>query len=245
MGGHAGGEIAAQLAVEGLAWAFDENRDRDGLVEAAQAANHNVHRAREHDEALRGMGTTLTAAALVHRRNNDSLIVVNVGDSRGYLLESGRLVQITEDHSLVEQMVRHGEITPAEALVHPHRHILTRALGIDAGVDVDSFVIEPHAGMRLLICSDGLTNELLEPEIAEVLQSVRDRDAAAKELVKARAPPRWQRQRHRRGRRRRGRRSRGDHEHGRSGGECHSPGRRRHRADDPPAPGAESSPRAP
>ncbi len=131
------------------------------------------------------MGTTLAAVALVNEDDHDLLALVNVGDSRVYRFHDGELSQITTDHSLAEEMVKTGELTSAEAAVHPHRHILTRALGVSADVSVDLWRIQPARGDRFLLCSDGLTNELGESEIAEVLASVSDPREAADLLVRA------------------------------------------------------------
>lgn len=184
MGGHVGGEVAARTAVDTLINSFGDERTSDGLVTAVQAANRAIWEQSRLQGELRGMGTTLTAAALVDDSGEQHLTLVNVGDSRAYLYTAGDLVQLTQDHSLVEEMVRHGEITAAEAASHPHRHILTRALGIDRGVEIDAWQLAPPEGSRVLLCSDGLTNELSEDEIAGVLSTVADPDGAAAELVR-------------------------------------------------------------
>jgi protein phosphatase len=183
MGGHVGGEIAARVAVDTLRRAFAEDRTVPGLAAATNQANRAVFEQSEREPTLRGMGTTLTAAAIVRTSKGQRLVLSNVGDSRAYLLRDGELVQLTEDHSLVEEMVRNGELSPAEAAVHPHRHILTRALGIDRSVSVDSWDFEPSPGTRLLLCSDGLTNECSDAEIAAVLSSSPDPGQAARKLV--------------------------------------------------------------
>ena len=185
MGGHAGGEVAAQLAVDTLAVAFGRQPTGAGLSEAVTEANTVVwEHSLEHPE-LRGMGTTLAAVALVNEDAHDQLALVNVGDSRVYRFHDGELSQITTDHSLAEEMVKSGELTSAEAAVHPHRHILTRALGVSADVSVDLWRIQPARGDRFLLCSDGLTNELEESAIAEVLGTVSDPREAADLLVRA------------------------------------------------------------
>lgn len=186
MGGHLGGEVAARTAIEELLAAFRRNRSSAGLVAAVERANRAIwQRSRTHRN-LRGMGTTLTAAALVGRDDAQRVAIVNVGDSRAYLFEPahGRLSKLTEDHSVVEEMVRHGELTEAEAAVHPHRHILTRALGVEHRVEVDAWELDVAPGHRILLCSDGLTNELGEEEIGAVLRDVGDPRAAAATLVR-------------------------------------------------------------
>jgi PPM family protein phosphatase len=185
MGGHAGGEVAAKMAVDTLAVAFGRQPTGAGLSEAVTEANAVVwQHSLDHPE-LRGMGTTLTAVALVNEDGHDVLALVNVGDSRSYRFHDGEITQITADHSLAEEMVRSGELTSAEAAVHPHRHILTRALGVSVDVAVDLWRIQPVKGDRFLLCSDGLTNELDADQIKEVLSSVPDPQKAAELLVQA------------------------------------------------------------
>ncbi len=185
MGGHAGGEVAARLAVDTLAVAFGSKPSGAGLSEAVNEANRVVFEHSLDNPELRGMGTTLTAAALVNEDGRDVIALVNVGDSRSYRFHAGELSQITVDHSLAEEMVRSGELSETEAAVHPHRHILTRALGVADDVTVDLWRIRPSRGDRFLLCSDGLSNELDGPQIAEVLASVPDPQVAADLLVRA------------------------------------------------------------
>ncbi|MGC9963331.1 MAG: PP2C family serine/threonine-protein phosphatase, partial [Acidimicrobiales bacterium] len=198
MGGHLGGEVAARTAIEQLLEAYVRDRSGDGLVRAARRANRGVWRKSRVDRTLHGMGTTLTALALVERTDLAAadeplsagerplrIVLLNVGDSRAYLLEAGthQLRQLTEDHSVVEEMVRQGELTPEEAAVHPHRHVLTRALGIEAEVALDIWELAAEIGDRFLLCSDGLTNELPDAEIADILARATDPQAAVSELV--------------------------------------------------------------
>jgi PPM family protein phosphatase len=183
MGGHVGGEIAAEMAVERFASDYDLATGLEGLIAAARRANRAVYQRSEAEPTLRGMGTTLTAAALVRENGQEVLHIINIGDSRAYFLEGNRVIQISEDHSLAEEMVRHGELTPEMALVHPHRHIITRAVGIEAEIGVDAFSFEAHAGMRLLVASDGLTNEVNDQEIAAILSIHLNREEAAATLL--------------------------------------------------------------
>jgi len=185
MGGHAGGEVAARLAVDALGVAFGRQPTGAGLSQAVTEANAVVWQHSQENPELRGMGTTLTAVGLVNEEGHDVLALVNVGDSRSYRFHDGELSQITTDHSLAEEMVRSGELTTAEAAVHPHRHILTRALGVSSDVAVDLWRIQPMRGDRFLLCSDGLTNELELSQISEVLSSVNDPGRAADLLVQA------------------------------------------------------------
>lgn len=183
MGGHVGGEIAAEMAVERFASDYDLATGLEGLIAAARRANRAVYQRSEAEPTLRGMGTTLTAAALVRENGQEVLHVINIGDSRAYFLEGNRVIQISEDHSLAEEMVRHGELTPEMALVHPHRHIITRAIGIEPEIGVDAFSFEALAGMRLLVASDGLTNEVNDQEIAAILSIHLNREEAAATLL--------------------------------------------------------------
>ena len=185
MGGHAGGEVAARLAVDTMTVAFGAKPTGAGLSEAVSEANRVVYEHSLDNPDLRGMGTTMTAIALVNEVGSDVIALVNVGDSRSYRFHDGLMTQITVDHSLAEEMVRSGEISEAEAVVHPHRHILTRALGVSEDVVVDLWRIRPSRGDRFLLCSDGLTNELEPPQITEVLATVPDPQVAADLLVRA------------------------------------------------------------
>ena len=185
MGGHAGGEVASRLAIDELSAAFGRQPTGPGLAEAVSSANAVVWEHSQENADLRGMGTTLTAVALVEDGGRDVLALANVGDSRSYRYHDGELTQITNDHSLAEEMVLNGELTPAEAAFHPHRHILTRALGVSPDVKVDVWRIRPIRGERFLLCSDGLTNELGNNQLIEVLSTVADPQAAADLFVRA------------------------------------------------------------
>jgi protein phosphatase len=184
MGGHVGGEVAAQVAVEALNRAFSREPTKAGLEEAFSEANSAVWQESQDHIELRGMGTTLTAVALVGGADgHDTLALANVGDSRAYLYSDEQIVQVTADHSLAEERVRHGEMTEEEAAVHPQRHILTRVLGVASEVEADMWELKLRSGDRLVLCSDGLSNELTQEELAEVLATVPDPDEAAHRLV--------------------------------------------------------------
>jgi serine/threonine protein phosphatase PrpC len=183
MGGHQAGEVASRLAVETVHEEFD-SAGTDVLVAAVEKANRELASRSIDDPDLAGMGTTLCAMALVDIGGRDAVGVVNVGDSRLYLLSDGELRQITEDHSLVATLERQGRITAAEAATHPQRNILTRALGIDGTVMVDSWEIVPVAGDRYLLCSDGLFNEVDENRISATLRQLADPGEAARELTR-------------------------------------------------------------
>jgi serine/threonine protein phosphatase PrpC len=183
MGGHRGGAVASRLAVEALQDRFTA-AGTDVLVQAVQDANAAVVGQAADDADLQGMGTTLVAMALVDVEGHDAIAVVNVGDSRLYLLSDGELTQVTEDHSLVATMERQGRLTRAEAAVHPQRNVVTRALGIDTDVMVDSWEIQPVVGDRYLICSDGLFNEVDDNRMAATLRRLADPGEAARDLVR-------------------------------------------------------------
>lgn len=181
MGGHKGGEVASGMAVAALRANFLDLSE-DGLLEAANAANAAVYDAARDDADLAGMGTTLVAIA---RTDGPDLAFINVGDSRMYRLRNGELEQLTTDHSLVEELVREGQLAPEDARSHPQRNILTRALGIEASVAIDADTVTPEVGDRFLLCSDGLFNEVEEEKIASILRRYTDDPAdAAQELVR-------------------------------------------------------------
>jgi serine/threonine protein phosphatase PrpC len=179
MGGHRAGEVASATALEALRAAMAAGQP---LRDAIEGANDAVLEKSVTDHELRGMGTTLTAGTL---GTDGNLLVGHVGDSRAYLVRDGELTQITNDHSLVEEMVRGGELTPEQAESHPRRSIITRALGIDPEVEVDVYPLELRPGDRLLLCSDGLTTMLRGDEIAEILEGEPHPERAAQLLVDA------------------------------------------------------------
>lgn len=181
MGGHRGGAEAAQIAIRTLANRAPELASADGeaLVEALAAANRAILAEADEDDALRGMATTCTAALVRGRVAR----IAHVGDSRAYLLHEGRLAQLTDDHSLVAQLVRGGQLSPEEAAVHPGRSVIFRALGTEPDVEVDTIDVILDADDRLLLCSDGLTGMLGDAEIAAVLREVGDTGLAVEALV--------------------------------------------------------------
>ena len=181
MGGHQGGEVAANLAVRTVAQA-----DPEGLAQLRDAiteANRVVHETAIEQPELHGMGTTLTTLAVSRETESPQFVLLNVGDSRIYRHRDGQLEQLTEDHSYVAELVRRGEIDEEAAAVHPYRNMLTRAIGVHAEVEIDEWVLDPVAGDRFMLCSDGLTNELDDSEIAEQLALEQDPSATAKALV--------------------------------------------------------------
>ena len=183
MGGHRGGEVASEIACATLGRGFADPT-LDGLIEAIEQANETVYETGSTDPDLSGMGTTMVVLAVVDERGDEVLAVANVGDSRVYRFSIGDLDQLTDDHSLVADLVREGTLSPEEAAVHPQRNIVTRVLGVHDRVPVDTVTIEPVAGDRYVLCSDGLFNEVTEPDIAAVLHRLDDPAAAADELVR-------------------------------------------------------------
>lgn len=177
MGGHRAGEVASVTALEALRAAINAGQP---LRESIEDANEAVFTKSLTDTSLRGMGTTLTAGTLV---TGGTLLVGHVGDSRAYLLHDGELRQVTVDHSLVEELIREGRLTADEAAVHPQRSIITRALGVDASVEVDVYPVELTPGDRLLLCSDGLTGMVQFDAIAAILRREEDPARAATQLV--------------------------------------------------------------
>jgi len=181
MGGHQGGETAAQLAIDCFESIPGPLKD-NALVEVVEIANQSVF-SQSTKPNLRGMGTTLVAMTLLP--SEEKVIITNVGDSRAYQLRNDQMGQLTFDHSLVEDLVRQNRLTPEEALVHPQRNILTRALGIGPEVEVDRFHIPIKLGDRFLLCSDGLFNEVTDDEIKRILMEFESPDQAGEALVNA------------------------------------------------------------
>jgi serine/threonine protein phosphatase PrpC len=183
MGGHQGGEVASKLALETLGrLALEDSRDTaPNLADAVREANRAVLDKASTDPGLHGMGTTLTAVVAGGNR----VFLAHVGDSRAYLLRDGHMDQLTEDHTVVEGLVREGRLTRQEAEIHPQRSILTRALGVDGEVEVEEKSQDVREGDRILLCSDGLTGMVPEQEIERILAELEDPQRAAEALVDA------------------------------------------------------------
>jgi protein phosphatase len=183
MGGHAAGEVASAIAVEEITRGFAVEPTGPGLVRAVLAANEAILAdARAHPERV-GMGTTVVVLGLTETGDGVLPVVVNVGDSRAYQLRDGALRQITADHSVAEEWVRQGRLTPEEAAAHPRRHQLTRTLGLEVDVEPDVFRLAVQPGDRILLCSDGLSNELSDHEIAEAASAPNPLEEAVATLV--------------------------------------------------------------
>jgi PPM family protein phosphatase len=178
MGGHQGGEVASRVALETIGSAADGGSD---LASVVREANRAVFTRASEDPGLAGMGTTLTAVLV----DGDRLHVAHVGDSRMYLLRDGRLERVTKDHTVVENLVEEGRLTPKEASIHPQRSILTRALGVEEDVRVDETDVDVVPGDRVLLCSDGLTGMVEDEDIVRILTERRDPQGASDALVEA------------------------------------------------------------
>ena len=183
MGGAQAGELASSLAAAALKDSQEPGGGGEERVdELIQQANRRVYERQSQDAAASGMGTTMTVALVEDGR----VAIGHVGDSRAYLIREGKLEQLTEDHSLVAELVRSGKLSPEEAEGHPQRSVITRALGTDPDVDVDTFSVETRPGDLFLICSDGLTTMVDDETIlAEVARNRSDLKSAAKALVRA------------------------------------------------------------
>ena len=181
MGGHQAGDYASRCAVETMV-DYIENASSGGPVtllgNALTEANRKVMEKALSDRSMEGMGTTLVAAVV----QNGCLYVANVGDSRLYLIDD-RLEQITRDHSLVEEMVRAGELRREDARLHPDKNVITRAVGVKSSVAIDFFDVALNRGDRFLICSDGLTNMVPEDMIFRIVKEKGSLEEAARELV--------------------------------------------------------------
>jgi protein phosphatase len=183
MGGAQAGEVASGLAAAAMQESGANGGGEARLVELIQDANRRVHERANTDAAASGMGTTMTVALV---EPDGKIAFGHVGDSRAYLLRDGKLDQLTDDHSLVAELVRRGELSPAEAEVHPQRSVITRALGTDPDVDVDAFSVDSRAGDVYLICSDGLSSFVDGATLEQILERNRgDLDAATRALIQA------------------------------------------------------------
>jgi PPM family protein phosphatase len=182
MGGAKAGEVASATAIE----VFGGERDSSEAAEAQLArivreANRRIHALAVSEESYRGMGTTLTAAKIAR----DEVSLAHVGDSRAYLLRGGELEQLTRDHSLVAELERSGQITAEAAEHHPQRSIITRALGPEPDVEVDTYTIAGRDRDLFMICSDGLTSMISDDEVSSILRSAPSLEDAADALVRA------------------------------------------------------------
>jgi protein phosphatase len=185
MGGHAAGEVASQLAVAEFARLAEQAPMRtEDVTETVRRANEHILSASAERVDRLGMGTTLTGVGVVGSEQGEQLAVFNVGDSRVYRFTEGQLDQVTVDHSAVQELVDAGRLSAQAARTHPRRNVVTRSLGSNPGPAPDVWLMQPRAGDRFLVCSDGLTGELEDPVIAELLRANPDPQAAAEQLVR-------------------------------------------------------------
>lgn len=182
MGGHRAGDLASSFAVEKVVKAAERCMDeRPALIlqKAIRYANHELYQmAMEHEEYY-GMGTTLVALTV----NGYEALAVNIGDSRLYEVTARGIWQISEDHSLVAELVRKGELTPGEARIHPDKNIITRALGIQEEAEIDLFPFQAERGGRYLLCSDGLSNMVEDTELCRLIQQEKKLHEAGGRLI--------------------------------------------------------------
>lgn len=186
MGGHAAGEVASALTIETVLEGFEKSPTIGGLHKAIEHANREVlANAAAHPER-QGMGTTIIAVGLtIDEQGITSPTLFHVGDSRAYQLRDGAIRQLSDDHSVAEEWVRLGRLTPEEALVHPNRHMLTRGIGVEDVIAIDVMSLNVQAGDRVLLCSDGLSNELASEEIARIASAEAPLEEIVAHLVQA------------------------------------------------------------
>src|SRR3954470_19085429 len=182
MGGARAGEVASELATK----AFEEHGESGDpperqLTEIAQEANRRIYQLASEDESRRGMGTTLTGAMVTGQEG----AIGHVGDSRAYRLRDGKLEQLTNDHSLVAELERTGQISPEAAEHHPQKSIITRALGPEPDVEVDTYTITGKPGDLYMLCSDGLTGMISDDEVSSILRGSETLEEAAEALIRA------------------------------------------------------------
>ena len=197
MGGAQAGEVASQLAASALeAGDSDAQEGTKRIDELIQEANRRIFDRASTDPSASGMGTTMTVALV----EGMTVAIGHVGDSRAYLVRGEQMEQLTEDHSLVNELVKSGKLSEEEAQVHPQRSVITRAVGTDPDVDVDGFTIEAEEGDVFLICSDGLTDMVEDEEILELLHREPRRPRQGREGTRRGREPRRRRGQHHGGR---------------------------------------------
>jgi serine/threonine protein phosphatase PrpC len=197
MGGHASGEVASDIAVttivdyfqrtaeqQPITWPYKVDRDQradvNRMVVAVKLANLEIFEKAQRDAALKGMGTTVVAIYFL----DDTVIIGHVGDSRVYRLRDGRLSQLTEDHSLINDYIKMKRVTVEEAETWPHKNVIVRALGMKENVAVDIMNETPRVGDCYLLCSDGLSGMLTDPQMAQIVANEPDLDAAVELLIR-------------------------------------------------------------
>ena len=182
MGGAQAGEVASRLAAAALRESGADAGGEQRIVDLVQEANRRVYDRSTTDPDTSGMGTTITVALV----EDEGVVIGHVGDSRAYLVRGREIEQLTEDHSLVNELLKSGKLSPEEAETHPQRSVITRAVGTDPDVDVDSFIVDTQDGDVFLICSDGLTDMVDDEHILETVERHRSNlDRVTKQLVTA------------------------------------------------------------
>ena len=185
MGGHRGGDVASEMAVSHLGHSWEESDVHNAeqitqwMLTCISRENKRILEKSRKFSDLEGMGTTLVATALVEQE----FVIANIGDSRGYHYTGGRLSQVTEDHSLVNELVKSGEISSEDAENHPRKNVLTRSLGVTDEIDIDVTILPALPNDQMLLCSDGLTNMVEDEEIKEVLSTQKPLDEKVETLV--------------------------------------------------------------
>lgn len=184
MGGHLAGEVASttalQILQEELVKRLEEGENpRQAIINAVQVANRKIFELAGGNQQWAGMGTTITACL----KRGEDIYIAQVGDSRAYLLRESLIWQLTEDHSLVRELVRNGGLTEEQALHHPQRNVLTRSLGTAPSLNVDIYHQEVGPGDLLLLCTDGLTSYIMPDEIKQIIHTAANLDRAVRGLV--------------------------------------------------------------
>lgn len=187
MGGHNAGEVASCMAVDIIKEVFEDNikllKDKENIKEtieeAIYVANRKIYLESKKILKYAGMGTTITLAYIL----NNHIYIGHVGDSRAYFVTEGEIYQITDDHSLVNELIKNGSITPEEAINHPQKNLITRAVGTSSEIQLDFYTIDYKKDDILIICSDGLSNMLNNDEILKLIISEKDIDKACNKLI--------------------------------------------------------------
>ena len=185
MGGHNAGDVASRLTVRAVEeWWGSGRPDITAVPALVRSANAAVRR-HASTAGQEGMGSTLVGAFAIRNGDDDSVVVVNVGDSRCYVLHEGRLEQVTKDHSYVQELVDQGLVSQADAATHPERNVVTRAIGVETEVVGDFFVLPELPSCRLLLCSDGVSGEVAHERLAEILAATVEPGRAAELVIAA------------------------------------------------------------
>ena len=188
MGGHNAGEVASHIAIDAIKDYLSENLKQMEMIseeyiyrilkESMTYANRLIYTKSLEDEKFQGMGTTLTVMLVLSK-----VYIGHVGDSRAYLIKNDQILQITQDHSLVAELLRNGSITESEAKIHPQKNIITRALGTEENIIVDLYTLDIEKGNALILCTDGLTNLVTMDEIKEVVLGSKSVQGSCEHLI--------------------------------------------------------------